>query len=100
MTHSDIKCHRCGKIGHIKGNCWVPEHALDKSQLPPNHHHRNTAEQRPQSRYNDARFGRKQHNPHEAGSVAVASSIHTGAELVSLTRTADVSKYLDGNIHF
>ncbi|GFR95293.1 hypothetical protein ElyMa_004424800 [Elysia marginata] len=100
MTRSDIKCHRCGKIGHIKKNCRVSEHALDKSQLPPNHHHRNTAEQRPQSRYNDARFGRKQHNPHEAGSVAVASSIHTGAELVSLTRAADVSKYLDGNIHF
>ncbi|GFS14399.1 rab GTPase-binding effector protein 1-like, partial [Elysia marginata] len=100
MTRSDIKCHRCGKIGHIKRNCRVPEHALDKSQLPPNHHHRNTAEQRPQSRYNDARFGRKQHNPHEAGSVAVASSIHTGAELVSLTRAADISKYLDGNIHF
>ncbi|GFO49347.1 reverse transcriptase [Plakobranchus ocellatus] len=79
-------CYRCGKYGHIKKQCRVPEHALKQPATKPRRER--SASNVSRSNRNAAResnFQNKQGSSREFSNVAVASAFDAGEDTVTLT---------------
>ncbi|GFN96904.1 reverse transcriptase [Plakobranchus ocellatus] len=96
-SRTNVQCYRCGKYGHIKKQCRVPEHALKPPATKPCRER--SASNVSRSNRNSAResnFQNKQGSSREFSNVAVASAFDAGEDTVTLTQSADAAYFVDG----
>ncbi|GFO13145.1 reverse transcriptase [Plakobranchus ocellatus] len=96
-SRANVQCYRCGKYGHIKKQCRVPEHALKPPATKPRRER--SASNVSRSNRNSAResnFQNKQGSFRQFSNVAVASAFDAGEDTVTLTQSADAAYFVDG----